>query len=758
MPQPWDTLLLAWLHDPVDKAADIKTHESRAARYASIILGLEVDKEELRIGHADQLASGYERLPMPNAKGRYEELGVSPENGKLTVIHPLSGRKRSISVAIPPERVEEVLRDLFGKEMDARRRFLTLWRLVPERLAQLQAGLAVQPADTRNPDHTLWNHLDTTAAIAWASRGGSPAFLSFKLGPVQNFIEASRSLRDLYTSSWILSHLAFAAMKPVLESCGPTAFIYPALRGLPVMDAWLCEKGVDVRMPEEQELIRPSIPHRFLAVVPSWALESLKKGVVESAQAAWLELTEQIRHSLKKKWDGEFPGWDRLWDAQIRCFWDFRTAGFVHAEARGQIEALLGKDAAGRFDAIAKMRGAAAAGDSAEPGHWQKLVELSAMLMDAITTIRHIPDYRADGDVPPKCTLFGTFEQMGPSRLSESDRFWKHVKENEGKDRLSAIGLVKRYALKEDIRFPDTGTVAGRYRSEKEPSRRSRYYAVLMMDGDRMGEWLSGGLSPKVGEVIHEKLAVWLAAHGAGEALELKRPVSPALHMAISSALNEFAVKRVPEIVGRHQGEVVYSGGDDVLAVLPVHTCLQCARDLREAFSSDEVLGERATASAGLVIAHYKEDLRLVLHEAREAEKAAKRGGRDRIHVVAMKRSGGLGRATCRWDFIEHFVRLFGLFGQGLTDRWTYQMQRQMDVLEGLPVEAFVLELERQLARGEARAVQASTVSSAFEAFTRRREANGASGAEAQLVGERLREFITVCQIASFMTRFGDEA
>lgn len=757
MPQPWDTLLLSWLHDPVDKAADIKGHESRAARYASIILGREVDREELRIGYADQLASGYERLPMPDARERYEEVAVSPESGKLTVIHPLSGKKRLIWVDIAPERVEAVLRDLFDREMDAKRRFLTLWRLVPERLAQEQAGLALQPADTRNPDHTLWNHLDTTAAIAWASRGGSPAFLSFKLGPVQNFIEASRALRDLFTSSWILSHLAFAAMKPVLESCGPTAFIYPALRGLPMMDAWLREQGVDVPAPDERVLIRPSIPHRFLAVVPSTTMESLKKEVVESAQAAWIELAEQIRHSLKKKWDSEFPGWDRLWDAQIRCFWDFRTAGFVHADARERIDSLLGEGAVNRFKKISEMRSGSTA-DSAQPGQWQNLVELSAMLMDASTTIRHIPDYRVEGEVPPKCTLFGTFEQMGPSRLSESDRFWKYVKENEGKDRLSAVALVKRYALREDIGFPDTGTVSGRYRSEGVPSRRSRYYAVLMMDGDRMGEWLSGERSPKVGEVIHEKLAGWLTAQGAGEALELKRPVSPALHMAISSALNEFAVRRVPEIVAGHLGEVIYSGGDDVLAVLPVHTCLQCARDLREAFSSDEVLGERATASAGLVIAHYKEDLRGVLHEAREAEKAAKRAGRDCIHVVAMKRSGGLGRATCRWDFIEHFVRLFGMFKQGLTDRWTYQLQRQMDVLEGLPEEAFLLELERQLSRGEARAVQTSMVSSAFEAFSRRGEAGRAGGPEARQPGERLREFITVCQIASFMTRFGDEA
>jgi hypothetical protein len=68
MIEPWETLLLAWLHDPVDKAADIRGHFSRAKRYAAAILDREVTDSELKGGLADQLASAYERLPMPDAR------------------------------------------------------------------------------------------------------------------------------------------------------------------------------------------------------------------------------------------------------------------------------------------------------------------------------------------------------------------------------------------------------------------------------------------------------------------------------------------------------------------------------------------------------------------------------------------------------------------------------------------------------------------------------------------------------------------
>ena len=65
----WEDLLLVYLHDPPDKALDIRGHEGRAAKYATSALGREVSVQELHGGSRlpDQLASIVERLPMPTA-------------------------------------------------------------------------------------------------------------------------------------------------------------------------------------------------------------------------------------------------------------------------------------------------------------------------------------------------------------------------------------------------------------------------------------------------------------------------------------------------------------------------------------------------------------------------------------------------------------------------------------------------------------------------------------------------------------------
>ncbi len=52
-------------------------------------------------------------------------------------------------------------------------------------------------------------------------------------------------------------------------------------------------------------------------------------------------------------------------------------------------------------------------------------------------------------------------------------------------------------------------------------------------------------------------------------------------------------------------------------------------------------MGEFATSSLGLVIAHHTTPLQLVLREARKAEQMAKTQGRDRIGIVLLKRAGG---------------------------------------------------------------------------------------------------------------------
>jgi CRISPR-associated protein Cmr2 len=172
-----------------------------------------------------------------------------------------------------------------------------------------------------------------------------------------------------------------------------------------------------------------------------------------------------------------------------------------------------------------------------------------------------------------------------------------------------------------------------------------------------------------------------------------KRALSPNRHLAISGALNDFSLTLARFVVEEeHAGRLIYAGGDDVLAMLPVMDLLSAMQRLRHAYSGHDpehepggndglllhrgfarlrgrlmrLMGEKATASIGAVIAHHQAPLGAVLRELRGAESRAKKeGGRDAFSITIIKRSGGALYLTEKWgesvallgalrDFLAH--------------------------------------------------------------------------------------------------------
>ncbi|MGH7607382.1 MAG: type III-B CRISPR-associated protein Cas10/Cmr2, partial [Gemmatimonadales bacterium] len=195
-----------------------------------------------------------------------------------------------------------------------------------------------------------------------------------------------------------------------------------------------------------------------------------------------------------------------------------------------------------------------------------------------------------------------------------------------------------------------------------------------------MGKWLSGENAPIIREVLHERARPGEDA----EYLGRRRPLSVAHQVNVSRALNSFSLDIVgPVVEDVHGGVVVYAGGDDALAMLPVESVLPCLRDLRRlygglplhdgsraaraGFGSKRghvsrganlwrVMGERATCSIGVAIAHQKWPLRHTLQTAREMERYAKsRLHRNAVAVALLKRSGGHEHFGVRWGD-EHSV------------------------------------------------------------------------------------------------------
>ncbi len=188
------------------------------------------------------------------------------------------------------------------------------------------------------------------------------------------------------------------------------------------------------------------------------------------------------------------------------------------------------------------------------------------------------------------------------------------------------------------------------------------YLAILVADGDQMGEAIS-------------------------------KLTAPEAHRAFSRELSKFA-NEAGRIVREYHGVLVYSGGDDVLAFVPVDCCLDCAYELHEAFgfTMEETLNgiavSRPTLSVGVAIGHFLENLEDLLAYGRAAERAAKAPNRDGLAIHLHKRGGGPVKVRRQWgNGLNGRVRQYAdwFLAGAVSNRTPYELSRLADVYRGWP-------------------------------------------------------------------------
>lgn len=157
------------------------------------------------------------------------------------------------------------------------------------------------------------------------------------------------------------------------------------------------------------------------------------------------------------------------------------------------------------------------------------------------------------------------------------------------------------------------------YKSLGEKLKPNVYYAVLRADGDNVGAFISD-ISKSDKAVNDNKL--------------------------FSKALSAFS-KEAKNIVKKCHGFPVYTGGDDVLAFVPLDTCVSCAVNLSKHFKT--TLKEHLsidpekfpTLSVGIAIVHHLESLDDALALSLKAESDAKSvKDKDALSIILSKRSG----------------------------------------------------------------------------------------------------------------------
>lgn len=634
------------------------------------------------------------------------------------------------------------------------------------------------------------------------------AILSFKLGPVQPFIESARTMRDLWSGSYLLSWLAAHAMKPLIQADN-VEFITPdtSLREGSLL------KAVITGEKRGRNATLPSLPHTFAAMVPAEKAEELRQAVLQSVHSEWQNIAQAVQAALDQKFRKFDPKWAEFWKAQVESYFDFTVVVLPLADATQE-----------------RMNEFGIPEDSSQQTDKDKLFgrqwNLMGALLDMSRSVRHVPNYwphSEEGRFPVKCSLFGTYEQMGPPNFGESRAFWNSVttawegikgtrlQEN---DKFCAIALIKRFAWPvywsdklglpvKQLRFTDTATMAGsewladskpkgtssglRLDPEKirddynewngqwlhwnnpkgranadlkdDPERKDdppcpdevwsliqqkkkiqgkppTYYALLMLDGDNMGKVFQGDDGKQFGNGLIR-------------------------FQEITKRLTTFGDKVQQIVEKKYNGELIYSGGDDVLAFLPTTQVVACAREIRQAFG-EQITG--ASLSGGIAVVHYKEDLRYALEQVRLAERAAKDiskraidpSKKDALAIAICKRSGEHANVVLGWQQTEHVEQLLQKFIAGASDRWAYKLREELPILEGLSLNIAQNEILRLVNRGEYGTVSKdefkNVISNLFDAYKNEMEHNSRNWSESRI----LEGFVRLCQSASFLARGRD--
>lgn len=440
--------------------------------------------------------------------------------------------------------------------------------------------------------------------------------LSISIGPVQEFIAAARRTADLHAGSRLLQRVVDAAAETI-----------PAAPGA----AWSVGRIFPVQ-------IGAGGSNKILALTdtPAETAATAKQAAMAALFDAWHEALDVMGSTARSLIN--MP----LANRQIDQFLEVYAAWVPATEdsypsARLEVEALLAGTKAVRVF-------------PQQPGD------------DA-----QIANSGLDPSRPSVVT--GAQRYTVPKALVDKSPLW--LKSTELMD---AISLTKRA-----LSAQGSSTRLGAVLSTRDLAMRSRepgyksasdiepafpYFAVLVADGDRMGE-------------------------------QLGRHTTPATHRLLAEKLDAFSVRAAADVAAT-DGQLVYAGGDDVLALVPVVRVIDCAEKLANSFA-EFVPG--ATLSVGAAIGHYKEPLSVTLAHARDAERAAK-VDRNSLAVGVYKRAGNPVLHEEQWTLREDAQDRPPLHAAGLSTWLCHYGENRVSHSLAFALRQLALEFPRDKAEG----------------------------------------------------------
>jgi hypothetical protein len=139
---------------------------------------------------------------------------------------------------------------------------------------------------------------------------------------------------------------------------------------------------------------------------------------------------------------------------------------------------------------------------------------------------------------------------------------------------------------------------------------------------------------------------VYLDGDNMGKVLKENAEKFPEFLTGVSSILSSFAGKRVPEIVNKYGGKIIYCAGDDITMVIHPEYLLNCIKELSTAYrdvfqqnSETKPFCKLFTLSAGAVVCYHKFPLSEAIRRAGSLLKndAKKQPGKDATAIALIQ-------------------------------------------------------------------------------------------------------------------------
>ncbi|MBE9101690.1 Cas10/Cmr2 second palm domain-containing protein [Vacuolonema iberomarrocanum] len=483
-------------------------------------------------------------------------------------------------------------------------------------------------------------------------------FTALTFSPVQDFIEKSRKLRDLYGSSLILSYLADELCRDVRKSFG-------------------ADESPDL-------LVDPVISPAQISVARGTPNIILVKGLYPKDRAqdtlnrAWKELVESCRRWIEATVPPETteqPSWRYVWKRPwqewgTHCWEFFWATGSSIDDARANMNqakyarAWTGINWVGESSTLSGLDSRAwhslglhkshERSRSAEEAEVRKFY---TQLSQAIEPPPASANGNANGNTNGDTSIITPREQLSIPELVKRLVTIEDVllsqrnqplasKPLELPKSFNAINRWKTRKSSTDATSSTEDLADGTEDAQRASDRQDedgRWTGWFQGDGDRAGKFLET-LSTEDQENRTRHFSYAMRQWGA--CLPQHLPVLPASALSDRKTLDR-------------QGRIIYAGGDDFLGVLyrnapraPL-TATECL-DWFYRFKPDiwRQHQQPISVSVGLVWAAPNVPQRDVLQHCRQAEKAAKNEGRDRIALRILFNGGNHLEWVCPWRFL----------------------------------------------------------------------------------------------------------